>query len=848
MNALLLLWLLGAGCGQRDGLPALPAAPEDQPTLDLGPRGAPVLRLLDQVGAAQIELPLSNLTEGGTAGTFLLREGWTEVRTGGARIGTSLWAHPLPIVLSKERFTSAPPGLRLVRGEAELAYAAGLSFGARRQTCWEVSGQSIYVNAATSPDLWDAPPVLLHAPTARREQRLNYQSSGLSRAVFARMAVTRDTVTRDSLYLPAPGSARFSVAVPAGARLRFGYALAPAPTPGSAGKADFLVKVNDELLWSASASAADGWGEASVDLSAYAGQQVSLSLATDPDGPNLEDYAAFATPEIVGAPTGGARRVVVVGIDTLRADHLGVYGYDRPTSPGIDAIAAQSVVFDQSWSPAPRTRPSFLSSTTGRWPFPALDTATFGEVLGLAGFSTAGVVANVHLTPAHGFADGFGWWQYENAAVADEQVDRGLAWLRAHQDEDSFLFLHLMDPHVFYQAPPPYTDRFTAGLEPGLLRDRYNRWLVLRWDQRGQLTAQNKQFMVGRYDGEIAYTDQAVARLAAALDALPGRTLLVIHTDHGEEFFEHGSYEHNHTLYNELVHSVFLVRPPGGWGGGPHRVSQPVSLVDLAPTLYDGVGLPKASWPTVDGLSLAPLLDAARAEEAPALLETLADRPLPLGHLMYDTERWGVVWKGWKYILQTTSGEEELYNLVEDPTEQVNRVLQRREQLAPMREALARATGWPVGTGWRVEIRNIDEPFALIFEEPVREAGVFDPEAGRERRANLPWGEHVLHRPEEVATVTVSEDGRSVTIQPGEYPTGTIYVLGPNSESRARIVLSRSERPVTFGLQGLAGGVVRFKPGPVIVPKDSEAARLLGKQGSDDEAAIEALKELGYLE
>jgi len=844
-------WLLflGLACQRRPTPEKLAPAPTNQPSMELGQGGASVYRLLEHLADAKLTIPDSSLPEGARdPGVFVLNQGWSAAHTG--KRDRAVWVHPCPVRLSQRRYTATPIGMRLVRGDTELPYAPGLSVGVGQEGSWEVQDDTVVVASEMRPDEWDQPPVLYHRPTATQEKRLNLSTSGLSPTAFVAMSVTLGSLTRSGLMLPAPGKAEFDVDVPMGAALRFGWGMALPPAMAGDAKARFSVEVDGAPIWSGQGAADEDWQEARVDLSAYGGRRVHLTLATDPDGDPSWDYAVFATPEIVGASSGaGPRRVVVVGIDTLRQDHIGAHGYRRPTTPGLDGMAEQSIVFDHAWSPAPRTRPSFRTATTGRWPLPAITSPTIGEIMAHHGFSTGGAVANVHLAPRMGFSNGFGWWHYENSALAEDQVDQALGWLSAHAEEDSFFFLHLMDPHLFYQAPRPFLNLFTGGLDQGPLGDEYNRWMVVREDKRHRISDENKAFMMARYDGEIAYTDWQLSRFFAALDKLPGKTLVVLHSDHGEEFWDHDSYEHNHTLYNELVHVLLWIRPPGGWGGGPHRVSQPVSLADIAPTIFDLVHIPEADRPPTDGSSLAAYVDPARGDQIHDLSQRLSGRPLQVGYLMYDTERWGVIDGEIKYILHTVSGQEELYDLSRDPKEQNNLARVRADELPRWRARLEQATGWPVRTGWRMDITNLTQPFDLRFQSPVQEAGVIDPEAARERRANLEWGERPPVLPAEVATVTVSEDGLDVHVVPGSQPNGTLYVLGPALDDPGTVVSAEGEHPLQPSLRLVGGSRVRFRSGTIIVPRQSEADFLhLDFGSSDDDASIQALRELGYME
>src|SRR5690606_28716648 len=166
--------------------------------------------------------------------------------------------------------------------------------------------------------------------------------------------------------------------------------------------------------------------------------------------------------------------------------HMSFFGYHRQTTPDFDRILGQSAVFTQAYTPAPRTRPSFRSATTGRDPLDAVGATNIGEVFQDHGFATAGIVANIHLQPRFGFHRGFDLWHYDATADAARQVDRALAWLRDQQSRDSYLFLHVMDPHIHYRAPGRYRDMFVEDPDPDLPAT-FNRWQVYTMERRGQL-------------------------------------------------------------------------------------------------------------------------------------------------------------------------------------------------------------------------------------------------------------------------------------------------------------------------------------------------------------------------
>lgn len=792
------------------GTPELPDAAPEMPTTSFheGGAGAP-LRLRQMLPGAVVTLPDSTRPAGQLAGQVPLEQ-WR-------KDGTA-WVHdyPLPLKNKTKKFSKPPAGVKV------LSSGGGLRYGTKG---WRLVEGRIRVEGDTAP----ADAALLSTTLVKRWNRLDPASSRLEPTVFVDHELTipsdEGEITRSGLLIPAPGSISWTLDVPDGAELRLSTVLAPLgleeePSDGAelfvevdgaeAGRFDVDEDLDDHV----------------VDLSQWAGQTVGLVLRSDGGSSPDWDYVFVGEPLVFASPEGAPRRVVVIGIDTLRYDEVTQQGYAKDVTAALDAFLDSSVVFDSAYAPAPRTRPSFRTSTTGHYPFAAIPAQTFGEVFRDAGFTTAGIMANVHLVPKHGFNDGFDHWQFENSMDADVQIDRAKAWLEPNRNRDSLLFLHLMDPHNFYRAPGLWANKYVEH-DKGLLGVELNRWQILRLD--GVLPA-NQMWLRERYDGEVAWMADQLSGFLAWLLELPGDTLIAIHSDHGEEFWDHGSYEHNHTLYDEVVKANLWIRSPEGWAGGPHRVDAPVGLHDMAPTLYDLAGL---EAPT-DGVSLRPYLDAGSSSEKDALDASLRDRPLQLGHLMYDQELWGAVADGYKCTLRTSDGEMEIFDLSADPGE--TRDLSGDAELASRCvQRIGEAAGFPSGDGLRVRVRR-PAAFTLVFEAPVQ-AVVMDPEAAEKRRANIEWGDLPSLWPEDVGAVQVSEDGLRVSFEPGSYGKGTL------------LVLSDAEPAAIEG----DGGAVVIEKGPVLIIQDSVRDRLgqdarhdLGAAHNAD--AIDALQRLGYLE
>ena len=817
--------------------PVALAEPRSAAPIQLGPGAPAPQRLIAALPSATLQLP--DQSRGGAAaqrGRLLLTGPWKAE-------GTGRWSTASPARLQHRRYREAAPGVTLLRGDQALRWGSEL----RERGVggdYEIEDGRVYLRADGDPAL--GPPLTLVSEAAAIEEaRLHLDLAALPPADFAHLQVTLGGVTRDALLVPAPGSAEYTIRPQAGAVLRFGAGMVQPSAQALAGAAEAQVWIDGALVWSAPLEAGQPWLEQAIPLDRWAGRELRLRLASapGPDGDPTADWVVFAEPELVPAPSAPPRRVVLVGLDTLRADRLGLAGYARPTTPNLDRIGAQSIIFDEAYAPAPRTRPSFRTLLTGRWPLAAIVAPTLGRRMADDGFTVGGVVANVHLLPDLGFADGAGYWRYHDSALGAEQVDAAVAWLQGHAHEDSFLFLHLMDPHVFYEPPPGFDGLFADPADRGDVPDRFNRWTVQEWAERGTLTPAQQRWISDRYDEEVASLDHQLGRLVAAIDALPGETLIVFASDHGEELWDHGAFEHNHSLHQELVRSVLWVRPPGGWAGGPHRRAPPVSLADVVPSLGGLLGWAPAP---ADGLDLGPLLTPTPGEAGDALSAALSARPLPLGHLMFNTERWGVVVNGEKYVLETASGQERRYDLRADPGERTDLLpTSSAADLTALRAALATAVEAPVGLGWRLSLRNATTPFTLFFEAPVEAAWVIDPEASRLRRANLEWGEVPPVRPEDVATLRLSEDRRQLEVRPGPGGVGLVAVLGPGPDTVARAVEAGVELRLRPGPARLGGALGEVRAGTLIHPKDSEAARLAHRQDDDQYAALKAL---GYTE
>ena len=312
-------------------------------------------------------------------------------------------------------------------------------------------------------------------------------------------------------------------------------------------------------------------------------------------------YAAVLTgcsDSTSGAPP-PIRNIVLISLDTLRADHLGVYGYPRETSPKIDSFARQAFVFDRMLAPAPNTPPSQMAMMTSLYPGRHGFTGkgdklvagieTLAERLSAAGLRTAGFVDGGYLHAAFGFDRGFDSYNHRGGGLA-EILPRATRWLDAHADEPFFLFLHTYDIHAPYFSPPPFGGMFHEQPYAGDLVPTVERLDALFLEQ-AELDPVDVQHLVDSYDEGIRYTDFQIGRF---LDELERRghfddTLIILTSDHDEEFGEHGSVIHWQLYFQPNLRIPLIVRPPGG-AEGPLRIAAPAQLIDILPTLLALVG------------------------------------------------------------------------------------------------------------------------------------------------------------------------------------------------------------------------------------------------------------------
>ncbi len=358
--------------------------------------------------------------------------------------------------------------------------------------------------------------------------------------------------------------------------------------------------------------AARGWLGAEVDLSSFAGRETAIVLdaVTEGDGAPL-GFPVWGAPVLI-APDRDDRpqpNVLLISLDTVRADHLSLHGYHRETSPLLDAFAAQGVIFERATSTFPSTAGSHMSMLTALHPCahrvlgPGMrlppTVTTLAEAFAAAGWATGAVTEDGLIDPDMGFDRGFDRYRelLPDAAAPLGRFPEGIAharsWIDAHANRPFFFFLHTYQPHAVYKVPPHVAGRWAPGPEGG-----------------------QADWFAAAYDEGLRYTDELLGGFLRALErrGILENTLVVITSDHGEEFWEHGQFGHGYTVYREQVDVPLVMRHPRLATGG-RRVPDIVSLVDLAPTILELAGVPQPA--SFRGASFAPLLEGRPAPRVP---------------------------------------------------------------------------------------------------------------------------------------------------------------------------------------------------------------------------------------
>jgi arylsulfatase A-like enzyme len=433
--------------------------------------------------------------------------------------------------------------------------------------------------------------------------------------------------------------------------------------------------------------------------------------------------------------------VLLLVVDTERADYTEPYGYKHKTTPFLAELAKEGITFKNVFSPASWTAPAMFSIITGKYPsehgvtdglintFGTRRTKgqqvlpdealTLAEILKDDGYTTFGVNTNLHLNSQSGYAQGFEHFYGENFAWSSfpNLVTASIAD-NYNNAPKSFLWLHYFDPHFPFRPMSPWFSewndtpfRTTADFSTDLVERYIRKQLKLEPGQQLDANYAEKiytyakavtssqhvlSFAVGLFEptldhdyvrfirtgylSEIRHTDEEMKKAVSNLD-IDDNTLVIYASDHGEEMFEHGQCGHRQSVYQELINVPLIIRLPGRKKAGT-VIDTPVSLVDIVPTILDLIGVAKP--PGLSGQSLAPLIEGKALEPRPLFTE--------VNNKQGETR--AIIEYPWKYIHAVSKSgkrERELYNLVDDPLEQKNLASAEPERTTEMQKRLL---GW----------------------------------------------------------------------------------------------------------------------------------------------------------
>ena len=396
----------------------------------------------------------------------------------------------------------------------------------------------------------------------------------------------------------------------------------------------------------------------------------------------------------------GSPNVLLVIIDTLPAGHSSAYGYERQTTPTLEALAKEGVRFEHAISAAPWTLPALASILTGTLPSRhqagmhldpwtlddrrlatmSQNLVTLAEVFRQKGYATAGFFENPFAHPGYGLGRGFEVYDYapgDNLTIrrADMVTAAATRWLltRERKNQPFFLVVHYFDPHLAYDPPPQFMATYAYGYKGRLIPPYNPDPAELKKLKFGELkpSLEDREFIRGLYDAEVAFTDSQVGAFFEFLrrEGLYDPTLVAVTADHGEEFWEHGGFEHGHTLYRELIEVPLILKfPQGKWAGAV--VKERVSMMDLFPTVMEYLG-----WPVpfaVDGRSFLSTSDTQF--QFPPRVSIISE------NLHYGPEKQSIYCGPYQLIINRVTGRLELYHADTDPGETQD-ILGQRETL-----------------------------------------------------------------------------------------------------------------------------------------------------------------------
>ena len=438
--------------------------------------------------------------------------------------GVRTWEAPLPIRPRTLFFHHAPGDMTVFSGNRRLRHRHDRKHAHLPHT-WSFTDTSLQVrrpieSGPPGPDEY----TMQYALAVKREQSLNYaHGPSMSRREFVKRSVQVGHTTRHGLLLPAPAMFKARVALSeissspdAALVLDMTTLLVPPEVTDpdhSSNGAKVIVNINGQRVFHDRITHKPQ--NHRIDLSAWTGQDIEVTIETDPDGESVMDYVFVADP-VIHIPQEDPNRVIMIFIDTLRPDHMSLYGYGRPTTPALDDWSQQAAVFEQARSIAPWTLPSARTMVTGAAPERWKKVPTLQNQLAQEGWATGFICGNIYLSSNFEMADDWGEHHCSNWPLANVQVNRAIEFLDRNADRPVFLILHFMDMHLPYTEPASYRRLFAGDTPESFNNDQFSRSTVIRASQR--LGESGQQYIRDRYDNNLRFIDDELARFLSNTD------------------------------------------------------------------------------------------------------------------------------------------------------------------------------------------------------------------------------------------------------------------------------------------------------------------------------------------
>jgi arylsulfatase len=546
-------------------------------------------------------------------------------------------------------------------------------------------------------------------------------------------------------------------------------------------------------------------------------------------------------PAVADAP------VILILVDALRPDHMGVYGFERDTTPALDDFRNDAVLFTNAFAAAPKTVPSVPQLLTSSYFPDALAASSLMELARTAGYEkTAAIINNPYASKWAGrqnpsFANVVG-----EKLIADEITDRGLTWLDLASTSRVLLYLHYLDTHTPYRPPERHSIRFLDPTYAGPIGREFGD-VVGAWS--GKYRGVDRQRITDLYDASIRHVDEQLGRLFDGLRerGLYENALIIVTSDHGEEFWDHGGFFHGQSLYDELLRVPLLVKFPDAWRAAA-TVETVVSTVDLLPTIAHAIRADaNAAWAGSSLASLAAGSDSPSRRDVFATVGRIDDRRPP---------RHAVIDKRFKLIVNVSDGSEELYDRNADPYELENRTDAETATADRLRARLAEYTEPLWKDGYYLTISNSGNN-AQTYQISLRTTSLL-PFANPDRRDVEPG---------DTLTVATNASGLDLAgvVSAGDTDRLRFDLLGKSGEIVINATLDGISWPMDRLFAGTsaasADGVLRAplenhllesaladvagETAALSVRRTARAAGTLPPRMSEDE--IERLEALGYL-